>query len=224
MYVKHRATHVKRQDEQRVRRTADEAEQTREAILAAAHDLFATHGFAATSTAAVVEAAGVTRGALYHHFAHKTALFRAVFVRLEHDMNDTVTRVARSEATSFDAFVAGCGALLDFMVRPDYQQIAVVDAPAVLGSAEWHGIDAGIGLASLQYGLTALDRDGYLRLPASPALAVALFGALTEAGIVLSRGAEGSPSRDELLDAVIALVSDNATRVSRPRSPGRRGR
>ena len=99
-----------------------------------------------------------------------------MFVRLEHDMNDTVTRVALSEATSFDAFVAGCRALLDFMVRPDYHQIAVVDAPAVLGSAEWHGIDAGIGLSSLQYGLTALDRDGYLRVPASPAVAVAVFG------------------------------------------------
>jgi AcrR family transcriptional regulator len=222
MYVKHHATPVKRQDEPSVRRTADEAEQTREAILAAAHELFATHGFAATSTSAVVAAAGVTRGALYHHFADKTALFRAVFVRLEHDMDDTVTRIALAEATAFEAFVAGCRALLDFMVRPDYHQIAVVDAPAVLGSAEWHGIDAGIGLSSLQYGLTALDRDGYLRVPPSAAVAVAVFGALTEAGIVLSRGAEGSPSRDELLDAVIGLICDPP--LSRPRQPGRRGR
>ena len=190
------------------RRTADEAEATRQDIVRAAHDLFAAQGFAATSTGAVVAGAGVTRGALYHHFADKTALFRAVFVQLEHDLNDTVNRVARAETTSLDAFVAGCGALLDFMVRPDYHQIAVVDAPAVLGSAEWHGIDAGIGLASLQYGLAALDRDGHLRPPRSPALAVAVFGALTEAGIVLSRGGEGSPTRDELLDAIVGLLCD----------------
>jgi AcrR family transcriptional regulator len=190
------------------RRTADEAEATRRDIVRAAHDLFAAQGFAATSTGAVVAAAGVTRGALYHHFADKTALFRAVFVQLEHDLNDTVNRVARNETTSLDAFVAGCGALLDFMVRPDYHQIAVVDAPAVLGSAEWHGIDAGIGLASLQYGLAALDRDGLLRPPRTPALAVAVFGALTEAGIVLSRGGEGSPNRDELLDAIVGLLCD----------------
>jgi AcrR family transcriptional regulator len=190
------------------RRTADEAEATQRDIVRAAHDLFAAQGFAATSTGAVVAAAGVTRGALYHHFADKTALFRAVFVQLEHDLNDTVNRVARDETTSLDAFVAGCGALLDFMVRPDYHQIAVVDAPAVLGSAEWHGIDAGIGLASLQYGLAALDRDGLLRPPRTPALAVAVFGALTEAGIVLSRGGEGSPTRDELLDAIVGLLCD----------------
>jgi AcrR family transcriptional regulator len=189
-----------------VRRTADDAEQTRQAIVGAAHDLFAAHGFAATSTTAVVEAAGVTRGALYHHFADKTDLFRAVFERLEAELNHTIIATARTEADARAAFLAGCGAMLDFMVRPDYHQIAVVDAPAVLGSNLWHAIDSGIGLASLQMGLRALDKAGYLRVPNSPALAIAMFGALTEAGIALSRGSEGTPTRDELLDSVVSLV------------------
>ena len=188
------------------RRTADEAEQTRQAIVGAAHDLFAADGFAATSTAAVVEAAGVTRGALYHHFADKTDLFRAVFERLETELNETIITNALAQTDARDAFVAGCGTMLDFMVRPDYHQIAVVDAPAVLGSSVWHAIDYSTGLLSLQMGLHALEQAGYLRVPNTPAVAVAMFGALTEAGIVLSRGGEGVPTRDELLDAVVSLV------------------
>jgi AcrR family transcriptional regulator len=188
------------------RRTADDAEQTRQAIVGAAHDLFAAHGFAATSTAAVVEAAGVTRGALYHHFADKTDLFRAVFERLEHELNETIIASALAQTDARDAFVAGCGTMLDFMVRPDYHQIAVVDAPAVLGSSVWHAIDYSTGLLSLQMGLHALEKAGYLRVPNTPALAVAMFGALTEAGIVLSRAGEDTPTRDELLDAVVSLV------------------
>jgi len=188
------------------RRTADEAEQTRKAIVAAAHDLFAAHGFAATSTATVVEAAGVTRGALYHHFADKTALFQAVFEHLEHELNETIIAAALAEKDARGAFVAGCGAMLDFMVRPDYHQIAVVDAPAVLGSTVWHAIDSAIGLASLKVGLHALDKAGDLRVPNTPALAIAVFGALTEAGISLSRRTEDTPTRDELLDAVVSLV------------------
>jgi AcrR family transcriptional regulator len=188
------------------RRTADDAEQTRQAIVGAAHELFAAHGFAATSTAAVVEAAGVTRGALYHHFADKTDLFRAVFERLETELNETIIANALAQKDARDAFVAGCGTMLDFMVRPDYHQIAVVDAPAVLGSSVWHAIDYNTGLLSLQMGLHALEKAGYLRVPNTPAVAVAMFGALTEAGIVLSRGGEGVPTRDELLDAVVSLV------------------
>lgn len=188
------------------RRTADEAEQTRQAIVGAAHDLFAADGFAATSTAAVVEAAGVTRGALYHHFADKTHLFRAVFERLETELNETIITNALAQTDARDAFVAGCGTMLDFMVRPDYHQIAVVDAPAVLGSSVWHAIDYHTGLLSLQMGLHALENAGYLRVPNTPAVAVAMFGALTEAGIVLSRGGEGVPTRDELLNAVVSLV------------------
>jgi AcrR family transcriptional regulator len=192
-----------------VRRTADEAEQTRQAIVDAARSLFATRGFAATPTEDVVAAAGVTRGALYHHFADKAALFREVFAQLSAELDRTVNAAARAAAASGsvpEAFAAGCGAVLDFMVRPDYHQIAVVDAPSVLGSEAWHDVDAGLGLATTRAGLRALAEAGALRVAYSDALAVAVFGALTEAGIVLSRRAPGSPGRDELLAAILGLV------------------
>jgi hypothetical protein len=96
------------------------------------------------------------------------------------------------------------------MVRPDYHQIAVVDAPSVLGSVAWHDVDAGIGLATMSAGLRALEAAGALRVPYTDALAVAVYGALTEAGIVLSRNGPGSPSRDELLAAILGLVLPGA--------------
>jgi AcrR family transcriptional regulator len=188
-----------------VRRTAAEAEQTRQAIVKAARDAFAVHGFATASTTTIAADAGVTRGALYHHFADKTELFRAVFLEIEHELNETVVGAALAETDSLRAFVAGCGAVLDFAARPDYQRIVVVDGPAVLGVAEWHAIDTAIGLSSMEAGLAALDRDGLLGWSRSPALTVLMFGALTEATLAVARG--DGPSRDELLDEFVALVT-----------------
>jgi AcrR family transcriptional regulator len=208
-----------------VRRTAAEAEQTRRAIVTAARAAFAQQGFAAASTTAIGAAAGVTRGALYHHFADKTELFRAVFVEIEQELNETVLAAALAESDSLGAFVAGCAAWLDFAVRPDYQRVAVVEAPAVLGAAEWHEIDAGIGLASMEAGLAALARDGVLSRRPSRALAVLLFGALTDAGLALARG--DGPSKRELLDEFVAIVTSPpaaAAATPRARRPGRRGR
>jgi AcrR family transcriptional regulator len=188
-----------------MRRSAADAERTRAAILAAARHAFVAHGFAGASTTAIAAAAGVTRGALYHHFPDKTALFRAVFAAIEHELNDTVLAAATSTEDPLGAFVAGCDAWLDFAVRPDYQRVAVVDAPAVIGAAEWHAVDAGIGLATMEAGLAALERDGVLRQPATPALAVLLFGALTDAGLALARG--DGPSKGDLLKTFLDLVT-----------------
>jgi AcrR family transcriptional regulator len=203
-----------------VRRTAEEAERTRQEILATARASFAEDGFAAASTTAIATAAGVTRGALYHHFADKTELFRAVFVQLEHELNDTVVAAALAQTESLKAFVAGCAAWLDFAIRVDYQRIAATDAPSVLGAAEWHEIDAGIGLASMEAGLAALARDGVLQRPPSRAFAVLLFGALTDAGLALARG--DGPSKRQLLDEFVSLVtSAPGATATAPRS-GRR--
>lgn len=192
------------------KRSAKDAEATRRRILAAALELFATTGYSGTSTTAVARAAGVTRGALYHHFADKAALFRAVFLELEEELDEAANGAALARAGEgvLAAFLAGCSACLDFMSRPDYHQVAMVDAPAVLGSAAWHEIDAGIGMKTMQAGLGALDAGGLLRGPPSPALAVLVFGALTEAGITLSRADDGSPTKAELLGALVGLLTN----------------
>ena len=165
----------------------------------------------AVSTTEVVDRAGVTRGALYHHFSDKADLFRAVFHDLEAELNETVTAQALAHEEPATAFVAGCRAWMDFAARPDYRRIAVVDAPAMLGHEEWHAVDASIGLASVEAGLRALHRAGVLTARPDRALATVLFGALTEAGLAAARG-DGEP--DELFGAFLELVRH----LARPRA------
>lgn len=185
------------------RRTAEDAAQTRRAIISAARDLFTEQGFAATATGDIVARAGVTRGALYHHFQDKADLFRAVFVDLEQELNDTVLAEAIAQPGPREAFLAGCRAWMAFATRPDYRRIATVDAPAVLGQEEWHAVDAAIGLASMTAGLRALHEAGLLAEPPDAALSILLFGALTEAGLAAARGDAGA---DELFAAFTRLV------------------
>lgn len=176
------------------RRTAAEAAQTRAAIAEAARDAFTRGGFAAASTTEIATAAGVTRGAVYHHFNDKTDLFRAAFQSIEAELDATVRAAATAAAADGDAraaFRAGCRALLDFVVRADYRRLAAVEAPAVLGMEEWHATDAALGLRSVEGGLRALYGAGYLAQPPTPVLNLFVFGALTEAGLALARGEPG---------------------------------
>lgn len=173
------------------RRTAAEAARTRAAIADAARTAFAREGFAAASTSEIAARAGVTRGAIYHHFADKTDLFRAAFQSLEEELDATVRAAALAENDVRDAFFAGCRALLDFVVRPDYRRLAAVEAPAVLGMEEWHATDAALGLRSVKVGLDAMHDAGYLAQRPTPTLALFVFGALTEAGLALARDEPG---------------------------------
>jgi AcrR family transcriptional regulator len=173
-----------------VRRTAAEAAETRRSILAVARASFAERGYSATGTTELVEQLDLTRGALYHHFTDKADLFAAVFTEVEEELNAAVNDAAVAAAADGvrAAILAGARACIEFMGRPDYRQIAVADGPAVLGLDRWHEIDRSIGLASMDAGLRALAEEGELDVDVTPAIVVALFGALTELGLAHARG------------------------------------
>jgi AcrR family transcriptional regulator len=193
-----------------VRRTAAEAAETRRSILAAARASFAEHGYTATGTTELVTQLGLTRGALYHHFADKADLFAAVFTEVEEELNAAVNEAATAAAGDGTraAILAGARACIEYMGRPDYRQIASADGPAVLGLDRWHEVDRSIGLQSMRAGLQALDDEGSLAVARTPALVVALFGALTELGLSHARGdltvAEASAGFTSLLDRLVA--------------------
>lgn len=161
------------------RRTqAERRAETRGLLLAAARKLFAERGFAETGTPDIVAAAGVTRGALYHHFADKTALFAAV-VEAEHAaVADCIEAAGDAMPTDpVAALLAGGNAFFAAMRDEGRRRILLVDAPAVLGRAALDEIDARHGLETLVCGLRdAMDAGAIRRLPVEPL--AQLFGAL----------------------------------------------
>src|SRR5579863_3038420 len=100
---------------------------TRAALLEAARDLFGTQGYAATSTEEIVVRAGVTKGALYHHFADKESLFRAVFEQVQREVSDQAV-VEFLQPDAWEALVAGCRLWLDGHLDPSVRQIVLSDA------------------------------------------------------------------------------------------------
>jgi AcrR family transcriptional regulator len=123
-----------------VRRTqAERSAETRDALIAAARTLFAQHGFAGTSLEAIVRTAGLTRGALYHHFADKTELFAAVFEQVEAEVATRMSEAiaASGQSDAIEVMRLGAAYWLDACADPEIRRIVLVDAPAVLGWARW---------------------------------------------------------------------------------------
>ena len=128
---------------------------TRGRILEVATELFTKQGFEAASVEAVLKASGVSRGALYHHFASKEALFAATLEDVEARVAERLAKAGQGAATPFDALLAGCGAWLELATDPQVRQIVLKDAPSVVGWAAWRELDAKYALGLLKAGVTA---------------------------------------------------------------------
>jgi AcrR family transcriptional regulator len=168
-------------------RKAAQAESTRAELIAIARKLFAEGGYAATPIEEIVRTAGMTRGALYHHFQDKRALFRAVFEELEREVVGSAAAAASPRANAWQNLRAGCAAFLDACLANDVQQIVLVDGPSVLGFEEWRAIEEQYGLAAVSAGLSAAMAGGFIkRQPVKP-LAELLLAAINQAGLSIAR-------------------------------------
>ncbi len=106
---------------------------TRAALLVAARDLFSTQGYAGSGREEIVAAAGVTRGALQHHFGDKQTLFLAVYEEIEQEVVAAVATAAMETGDDpVEGLRAGCQAYLDAVLDPAVQRVCAVDGPAVL--------------------------------------------------------------------------------------------
>jgi AcrR family transcriptional regulator len=198
------------------RRTqAQRAEETRKALVTAGHDLFATRGYEDVGAEEIVRAAGLTRGALYHHFpTGKPGLLEAVYERLEAESTERVARVVLdSEMHSpLAAMKAGVAAFLDECAEPGFQRIVLHDAPAVLGWDRWREISASNGLGLIEASLIAAIEAGEIRpLPVKPT-AHLLLGALDEAAMLQARSSDPA-GRAEVTTVLLALIDSFAAPV-----------
>lgn len=128
---------------------------TRHALLSAAHPLFVAHGYAATSTPSIVAAAGLTRGALYHHFHDKRALFQALVEQEAHAVAAHIEASTATATTAIEALLVGADAYVDAMAVGGRTRLLLIEGPAVLGLATMHAIDAGAAARTLRDGLHA---------------------------------------------------------------------
>lgn len=151
------------------RSNRDRSDTTRTALIAAARALFIEKPYVEIGTPEIVAKAGVTRGALYHHFADKQALFAAVTDAEAAAVAREIEQSSPEGTSPADALLAGGRAYLDAMAVPGRTRLLLIDAPAVLGHAEAKAIDMCHSASTLQYGLSLAIEAGVLPpLPLGP--------------------------------------------------------
>ena len=193
------------------RRTAERTQRERtEAttgqLLDAARRLFAADGYQATSLDDVVRAAGVTKGALYHHFDGKRDLFRAVFEREQQQLAQACHVAYQRKRDPWEGFYEGCRAFFETVLDPGVQRITVLDGPAVLGWETVRQIEAGYSLAMMRGGIEAAIEAGRIApRPVAP-LANLLFGALCEGAMSVARADDQQAATRALLREVRAML------------------
>ncbi|MGH8984335.1 MAG: TetR/AcrR family transcriptional regulator [Acidimicrobiia bacterium] len=193
-------------DRRHRRSQAERSATTQAALLVSARELFAERGFAGAGREEIVRRAGVTRGALYHHFAGKEDLFRAVFEEVEREVTERVAKAAVSTSDPLAALRRGCQEFLDAALDPAVQRIVLVDAPAVLGWSTWRELEARYGLGLTTMGLqAAMDADAIERQPLEP-LAHMLLASLNEAALLVAGADDPNATRAEVGQVVDHLL------------------
>jgi AcrR family transcriptional regulator len=184
---------------------ARQAEATRELVLGVARELFTELGYAGTSIERIIQQAGVARGALYHHFAGKEALFRAVYDAVEQEVVARVVGAALAESSPWDGVTSGLRVFLDACLEPTFRRIVVLDSVSVLHSPSAdEGIER-VDLSMLRTVLTPLGSTPELQgVPVEP-LAYVVLGGLYGAALYIARSPEPEVARREA-DAVLETI------------------
>jgi len=188
---------------------AERTEATRGRLISTARRLFAERGFAATSTEEILGEAGVSRGALYHHFPSKTDLFRATFEAVEDDLTAQVLAAAAGggETDPMRILELGFAAFLDQCVNPEVQRIVMLDGPNVLGWDTWHELDERYAFGTLKTVLTVAAQLGRIEEAAVDPLANLLLGAIMQAGMVVARADDSEAAKRDMAESFARLVS-----------------
>ena len=192
------------------RRQAERSQSTRQALIAVARALFAERGYASVSAEEIVAAAGLTRGALGHHFGDKQGLFMAVFEQVEGEVTERILSGLGEVDDAWSGLVRGFACFLDACEDQEVVQIALTDAPAVLGWANWRAIEAEHGLGLVVAGLEQAMAEGLVARQPVDVLARLLLSAAIEAALLVEqvsdRAADRTAMRAAAERALLALV------------------
>jgi AcrR family transcriptional regulator len=179
---------------------------TRGQLIEVATRLFAEHGYEGTSIEAVLSAAGVSRGALYHHFAGKEALFEAVVSAVSDQVTVELAESVRGCVDPLDAMRTAALAWIDLAADPVIQRVVLVDAPSVLGWDRWRAMDDGRTLGAMRVMLQAISDSGRLPAELVGPFSHMILAALDEIVLVIARAPDSEAAVAEGRTAVQALL------------------
>ncbi|MGH8997170.1 MAG: TetR/AcrR family transcriptional regulator [Acidimicrobiales bacterium] len=176
------------------------------ALLGAARQLFGDQGYGATSLEEIVARAGVTKGALYHHFADKEALFKMVFEQVEREVSDQAV-AEFNQPDSWAALVVGCRLWVEAHLDPRVRQIVLTDARGVLGWDTARAVETRFSTVAVRGALRKAMHAGVIAtFPLRP-LALMLTGALSEACLYVAEADDPAAAREEVGTLVVDLLS-----------------
>lgn len=165
---------------------------TRGQLIEVATRLFAEHGYEGTSIEAVLSAAGVSRGALYHHFAGKEALFEAVVAAVSDQVTVDLGEAVRGCDDPVDAMLTAALAWIGLAADPVIQRVVLVDAPSVLGWDRWRAMDDGRTLGAMRAMLQAVSDSGSLPAELVEPFSHMILAALDELVLVVARAPDAT--------------------------------
>ncbi|MCR2805725.1 TetR/AcrR family transcriptional regulator [Paenibacillus soyae] len=189
-----------------MRRKKEDSLETAARLLDVAREHFTEHGYAKASMEVIVAEAGVTRGALYHHYGNKQGLFETVVAAVQAEIGENVEREASRAEDPMEQLILGCRAFLEAAVAPAARRILLVDGPAVLGWEVWRRMDEENAMRHLEEQLGLLQEKGYFPGVSVPALTHFLSGALNESALWIAQQPGDSRALEDTMEVILHLL------------------
>lgn len=186
------------------RRTRAEMQETRAALLATPRKVFSERGYAETSMDDLTAQAGLTRGALYHHFGDKKGLLAAVVEQIDAEMDARLQAISDTAASAWEGFATRCRAYLEMALETDIQRLVLRDAKAVLGGVTPEAQRQCV--ESLRRLLEQLMAQGVVAQADPEALAALVYGSLSEAAVWIADGEHGAARLEQAIAALGLLL------------------
>jgi len=189
-----------------MRRNKEETAITIQKLIEVARTHFTERGYADAALEEIVQEAGLTRGALYHHFGNKKGLFQAVLDTVQKEVAERVETQAAASADVWEQLILGCRAFITAAVEPRNKRIMLLDGPAVLGWEEWRRMDEQNSMRLLRAQIQFMQQQGELRQVAVDALTHMLSGAMNEAALWIAQAAEDEQAYEESMIVISSLL------------------
>lgn len=187
-------------------RRVDYTESTRQALVDSGRDLFTKRGYAGTSLEAIVKRARVTKGALYHHFSGKQALFEAAFDQVETSAMNKLTEAVAGEGTAWERALEGIQAYVGVCLEPAYQRIVIHEAPVVMGWERWREAEEHFSYGLVRATVEALIDAGEMAALPVEVTARILFGALSAGAETIASAADSKKAAAEVRMTIVAVM------------------